>query len=96
MKKFVLLHYGYETPTKEIGEAWKKWFDLVGDKFVDSGTPFAAGIEIKAGETKHLAVDKEAITGYSIINAASMDEAEAIAKSCPSITSIRVYEARTM
>jgi hypothetical protein len=89
-----LLHYGYETPTKEIGEAWKKWFDTFGDKFVDSGTPFGTGIEIKAGETKHLAIDKEAITGYSIINTESMDEAEKIAKSCPSITSIRVYEGR--
>jgi YCII-related domain len=96
MRKFILLHYGYVTPTKEIGEAWKTWFDSVGDKFVDSGTPFASGIEIKAGETRHLALDKEAITGYSIINAESMDEAEKIAKSCPSVTSIRVYEARAM
>jgi hypothetical protein len=96
MKKFILLHYGYETPTKEIGEAWKKWFALVGDKFVDSGTPFGAGIEIIGGETKHLPLDKTAITGYSIINVASMDEAEQIAKSCPSITGIRVYEAKAM
>jgi YCII-related domain len=96
MKKFFLLHYGFVTPTKEIGAAWKKWFDTYGDKFVDSGTPFAAGIEIKGGETKHLAVDKEAITGYSIINAESMDEAEKIAQSCPSVTSIRVYEAKAM
>ena len=96
MKKFFLLHYGYQTPTKEIGEAWKKWFDAWGDRFVDSGTPFGPGIEIKAGETKHLAVDQEAITGYSIINAESIEEAENIAQSCPSITSIRVYEARSM
>lgn len=96
MKKFILLHYGYVKPTKEIGEAWKKWFDAYGDKFVDSGTPFGAGLEIKSGQTQHLALDTEAITGYSIINAVSMEEAEAIAKSCPSITGIRVYEARSM
>jgi hypothetical protein len=87
MKKFFLLHYG---------AAWKKWFDTYGDKFVDSGTPFGAGLEIKAGKTTYLAIDKEAITGYSIINAENMEEAEKIAQSCPSITSIRVYEARAM
>jgi hypothetical protein len=38
----------------------------------------------------------EAITGYTITNAADMHEAEAIAQGCPIITSIRVYEAMSM
>ena len=28
MKKFMLLHYGFETPTPEIMGAWEKWFLL--------------------------------------------------------------------
>ncbi len=46
--------------------------------------------------TKELPHDMEAITGYMIINAEDMEEAEKIAKTCPRITSIRVYEAMSM
>ncbi|TFB12577.1 hypothetical protein E3V33_05250 [Candidatus Marinimicrobia bacterium MT.SAG.4] len=96
MKKFILLYYGFVTPTKEIGEAWGKWFESVGDKFVDTGSPFGYGREITKTGTKELTLDLDAITGYSIINAVDMDEAESIAKTNPMITSIRVYEANSM
>ncbi|MCH8024205.1 MAG: hypothetical protein IIB43_05790 [Candidatus Marinimicrobia bacterium] len=96
MKKFVMLHYGFVPPTKEIQEAWGKWFESVGDKWVDSGSPFGYGREISHAGTKELTLDLEAITGYSILNAENMDEAEKIAKECPFITSIRVYEANSM
>ena len=96
MKKFILLYYGFVTPTKEIGEAWGKWFESVGDKFVDTGSPFGYGREITKTGTKELTLDLDAITGYSIINAVDMDEAESIANTNPMITSIRVYEANSM
>ena len=96
MKKFVFLHYGYETPTQEIMDAWGKWFASIGDKIVDSGNPFGPGREITHTGTKELPHDKEAITGYLIINADNIDEAEEIAKDCPIITSVRVYEAMSM
>jgi hypothetical protein len=38
----------------------------------------------------------ESITGYNIIKAESIDEAEKIAKSCPYIASLRVYEIMSM
>ncbi len=38
----------------------------------------------------------ESITGYTIIEAESLDEAEKIAKDNPYIASIRVYEIRSM
>ena len=96
MKKFLFLYYGFVTPTREIGEAWGKWFESVGDKFVDTGSPFGYGREITKSGTKELTLDLEALTGYSIVNAADMDEAEEIAKTCPMITSIKVYEANWM
>ena len=96
MKKFIFLYYGFVTPTKEIGEAWGKWFESVGDKFVDTGNPFGSGREITKTGTKKLTLDLDAITGYSIINAKDMDEAESIANTNPMITSIRVYEANSM
>ena len=35
-------------------------------------------------------------TGYTIINAADMDEAEAIGQTCPTIKSMSIYEADSM
>jgi len=96
MKKFIFLYYGYVEPTPEIHEAWGKWFESIGDRLVDGGNPFGAGREITKDGTTQLSVDQEAITGYSIIRAENMDEAEKIAQSHPYITAIRIYEAMPM
>jgi hypothetical protein len=92
VKKFVLIHIGFETPTQEIMDAWNKWFDSIKDKNIEN-LGFGLGKEISNDGTKELARDLNAITGYSIINAENMDKAEKIAKECPFITGIRVYEA---
>jgi len=44
MKKFMFLHFGFETPTPEIMEAWGKWFESIADKQVDQGG-FGSGRE---------------------------------------------------
>ena len=96
MKKFVFMSVGFETPTPVIQKAWADWFASVGDKIVDSGSPLGAGREVTKTGTKELPLGLDSITGYTIINAESLDEAEKIAKTCPIITSMRVYEARSM
>ena len=93
MKKFVLLHSGYEEPTQEVMDAWNSWFASIADKIADMGSPLGPGREISRTGTKELPMGADAITGYTIINAEDMDEAERIAQGCPIITSIRVYEA---
>ena len=96
MKKFIVFHYGYEDPTPEIMGAWGKWFESLGDKMVDPGSPLGPGKEISPSGTKELPLGTESLTGYTVIKVANMDEAEKIAKSCPMITSVRVYEAMSM
>jgi hypothetical protein len=96
MKKFVFLTYGFEPPTQEIMDAWNNWFASIGDKMVDIGSPFGAGREITHSGTKELPLGAESVTGYTIINADNIDDAVEIAKGCPIITSIRVYEAMSM
>jgi hypothetical protein len=96
MKKFVFLYYGMWTPTQEMKDAWGKWFASIADNLVDSGNPFGPGREISHTGIEALSQDQEAIVGYSIINAQSMEEAEKMAKDCPIITSVRVYEATSM
>jgi hypothetical protein len=95
MKKFVFLYYGMDEPTPEVMTAWHEWFASVGDKFVDSGNPFGPGREVtKAGSTDLNATMSPA-TGYSIVQADSIDEAEKLLVGCPSATA-RVYEAMPM
>ncbi len=95
MKKFVLLHYGFETPTPEIMKAWGTWFESIADRAVDQGG-FSGGREISASGTKDLPMGMESITGYNMIEAESLDEAEKSAQDNPYVASIRVYEIRGM
>ncbi|MBN4081234.1 hypothetical protein JYT44_02595 [Caldithrix abyssi] len=96
MKKFIFLYYGFETLTQETMETWGKWFASLGSKMVDVGSPFGGGREISHNGTKELPLGMESITGYSIINADNLDDAEKIAQGCPIVTSVRVYEAMPM
>jgi len=93
MKKFMFLHVGFEKPTPEIMGKWKEWFGSIAAKQVDQGG-FAGGREVSRDGTKELGWDLQCLTGYNVIEAESLDEAEELAKSCPFISSIRVYELR--
>ena len=93
MKKFMLMHFGFEQPTPEIMAAWGKWFESIADRQVDQGG-FAGGREISESGTKDLPWGMESITGYNIIEAEDLDEAMRIAQANPFIASIRVYEIR--
>jgi hypothetical protein len=88
----MLLHYGFEKPTPEIMGAWGKWFASIADKTVDAGGFHGGAREISPSGTKDLRMCMESITGYNIINADSLEEAEEIARGNPFIASIRVYE----
>ncbi len=94
MKKYMFLHYGFEKPTPEIMDAWGKWFEAIADKMVDQGG-FSVAREISDAGTKELAMGMESITGYNIINAENLEEAQQVAQSNPYIASIRVYEIRS-
>jgi hypothetical protein len=92
VKRFMLLHFGFEKPTPEIMAAWGKWFEAVDDKTVDKGGFHGGAREISHDGSKDLPMGMDSITGYSIINAENLDEAEKIAQDNPFIASIRVYE----
>ena len=93
MKKFVLLHYGFEKPTPEVVKAWGTWFDSIADRTVDN-LGFGGGREISASGTQDLPWGPESMTGCSIIEAEDLDEAANIAQDNPYVASVRVYEVR--
>ena len=94
MKKFLLLHVGFEPPTPEIMDDWNKWFASIEKIQVDMGG-FSGGKEVTKDSVKDLPWDLDALTGYNTIEAESLEEAEKIAAQCPFVTSIRVYELRS-
>ena len=94
MKKFVLLTIGFTKPTPEIMELWMSWFKSIEDKIVDQ-VGLVNGKEVTKKGIKELSMDKDAITGYLIINAENIDEAIKMAQNCPMITSTKVYEIRS-
>ena len=96
MSKFLFLYKGYVTPTPEIGQAWMQWFDTHAGSMIDSGNPTAAGVEITPDAIVEVETGLDSLTGYSILNADTMDEAIAIAQTNPMITSVIVYELARM
>jgi len=96
MKKFLFLYCGHTEITQEIMDAWSNWFASIEDKIADGGSPLGPGKEISRTGTNDLPLDTEAISGYSLINAESIEEAEKIAEGCPMITSVKVFEAMSM
>ncbi len=98
MKKFLVLTYGYEEPTPAVMEAWNGWFASVGGRFLDSGSPLAMGLEIARGGARSelTPASGSPLTGYCIVSAESMADAEKLLESLPIIDSVRVYEAMSM
>lgn len=94
MKNFMILHFGFKMPSAEEMGKWNQWFDSISSRQVERAH-FPCGREISSTGTKELPMAEDSITGYTVIEAADLDEAEAIAKECPIVASTRVYEMQT-
>jgi hypothetical protein len=91
MKKFIILHIGFIPPTPEQMDEWNSWFASIADKEVEKGH-LPVGREISESGTQDLPLSRDSITGYTMINAESLDEATKIAEACPYVDATRVYE----
>ena len=102
MAKYVYLYSGGSMPETEaeqaqVMQAWSDWLGAAGDKLVDGGAPL--------GQKKSIAPDGAvsdgggAITGYSIVEAETIDDAITFAKGCPHLAAggtVEVSEAVEM
>lgn len=90
--RFMLLHYGFEPPTPEVMQGWTAWFEETAGITLDKGGFHGGALEIAKSGRESLAMGMDSITGFSIIEADSLEEAERVAAANPYIASIRVYE----
>jgi hypothetical protein len=77
-----------------VMKAWDGWFAQLGKGLVDGGNPFSTSKKISADGSISAGGVGDA-TGYSIIEADSLDAATDVAKGCPVLqggASVSVYE----
>ena len=93
MSAFILTHIGFEQPTDAIMAAWMEWFEEIKDVTVEN-VGLGPATEVSAEGVKDLPFDDTAVTGYTVIEVDSKDEAVKIARACPFISGIGVYPVR--
>ena len=105
MAKFVLVFTGGGMPESEeeqekVMAAWEAWYVGLGEAVMDQGNPFSPVVQniVPGGAVSEGAIGTTA-SGYTILQAASMDSAVDMAKKCPMLDGngqITVYEALDM
>jgi hypothetical protein len=98
--KFLLVYSNGNPPaSQEEGEkvmaSWMAWFGRLGPAVADGGMPTAHPARAISPQGQVSDVNDWLVTGYSILEAASLDEATGFAKDCPHLQAggtVRVYE----
>jgi hypothetical protein len=91
VKRFMLMHVGFQTPTPEVMAAWGKWFEQVAPETIEN-MGLRNGREISRSGNTSLPMSLESITGCTIVSAESVEDAQKLAASNPFVSSIRIYE----
>jgi hypothetical protein len=101
MSNYMLIYSGGNIPAsdterKKVTDEWMAWYKKLDKAVVDQGNPFSPTV-------KNISVDGRIydgpagtmMTGYTIIQAMSLDAAVQLAKSCPALShgsKISIYE----
>jgi hypothetical protein len=100
MTDYLLLYSGGRMPENQeeqaaVMQAWNTWMEGLGPALKDGGNPFTPGAAKTIGPDGSVRDGDGSASGYSIINADSLDAAADLAKGCPVLeggASITVYE----
>jgi hypothetical protein len=88
MAKYLYVYHGggsmpqSKEEQDKVMQAWGAWFGGLGSAVVDGGNPVGNSRTVKSGSVTDNGGANPA-TGYSIIEASSMDDAVSKAKGCP-------------
>ncbi|MGA3221058.1 MAG: hypothetical protein ABSE77_18610 [Acidimicrobiales bacterium] len=102
MAKFVYLYTGGQmasTPEEQekAMQAWGAWFGGLGNSVADMGNPFGPSATVSSSGAAGSST--LGVGGYSIITAASLEDATAKAAGCPALQAggtVEIYEAIPM
>ncbi|HSP07979.1 MAG TPA: hypothetical protein VLU92_00105 [Candidatus Dormibacteraeota bacterium] len=99
--KYVLVYYGGSTPETPAAQSrlmkqWTAWFTKLGAAVVDGGNHFSGAVnKVRPDGTVAKGPVGQRATGYSILEAPSLDAATKMARGCPVIrggAQVAVYE----
>ncbi|MHA1190140.1 MAG: hypothetical protein ACTSSQ_06750 [Alphaproteobacteria bacterium] len=103
MPKYVFAYHGGSMPEAEaeaeraeIMAAWGAWMEGIGSDLADGGNPTGVTKTVNADSSVADGGGANPISGYSLVNAADIDAAVAIAAKCPILDgggSVEVAEA---
>jgi hypothetical protein len=88
MSKYVFIYHGGSVPDTgvspdDVMAAWGAWFGSLGAAIIDGGNPTGESKTVGAGGSVSDGGGANPTSGYSLIEAASLDAAVAMAKGCP-------------
>lgn len=102
MAKYIFAYHGGQMPeTPEEGQkvmaAWESWFAGLGSAVIDGGNPAGQSKTVTSGGVEE-GGGANPISGYSLVEADSLDAACEMAKGCPILDhgSVEVAEAMDM
>jgi hypothetical protein len=66
-----------------IMAAWGQWFQQLGPALVDGGKPVGRSVTVDAGGSVSEGGGANPVSGYSVIQADTLEAATALARGCP-------------
>jgi len=103
MAKFIFIYHGGSTPQdpdeqQKVMAAWEGWLGGLGEAIVDMGNPLGPSSTVHSSNVADDGGSNPA-SGYSLVQAGSIDQAIEMAKGCPILAdngSVEVAEAMEM
>jgi hypothetical protein len=104
MAKYLFVYHGGSHPATKEAQAkvmaeWGQWFGSMGKALVDGGNPVGKSSTVRANGTVAKDGGANPASGYSLIEAKSLEDALAVAKGCPILSaggSVEVAQAMDM
>lgn len=90
MPKYLLAYHGGSAPSspeegEKVMKAWTDWIGGLGKAMVDVGNPTGSAKTLMPKGKVADGGGSDPITGYSILEAKSLDEAVTLSKGCPQL-----------
>ena len=88
MAKFVFAYHGGGAPAnreeaKKAMDAWGQWFGSLGAAVIDGGNPVGKSSTVRSDGSLVEGGGPNPLSGYSLIEASSLEDAHRKAKGCP-------------